>query len=125
MSKELTEKWKDGTLEQKYYYVQFNGNPKPFIEIELKNFLLDLVKVRDRDTIEVLAPVPSYKELQKLKKDLDEYALSYKIGNDVNRLIEEENKKLKEQLEEANKIIYSLKDAKSKAVNDYIEKWLK
>lgn len=32
---------------------------------------------------------------------------------------------LKEQLEEANQIIYSLKDAKSKAVNDYIKRWLK
>lgn len=64
MSKTLTEQWREGTLEQRYYYVKYPGNgQKPFIEIELKNFLLDLVKVKDSDKIEVLAPVPSYRAL--------------------------------------------------------------
>ena len=64
MTKTLTEQWREGTLEQKYYYVKYFGNgQKPFVEIELKNFLLDLVKVKDRDKIEVLATVPNYTEL--------------------------------------------------------------
>lgn len=63
MSKELTEQWRNGTLGQKYYYVKYFGNgQKPFVEIELKNFLLDLVKVKDRDKIEVLAAVPTYEQ---------------------------------------------------------------
>ena len=67
MSKTLTEQWREGTLEQRYYYVKYFGNgQKPFVEIELKNFLLDLVKVKDRDKIEVLAPVPSYDEYKQL-----------------------------------------------------------
>lgn len=67
MSKELTEKWRNGKLEQKYYYVKhFWNGQKPFVEIELKNFLLDLVKVKDSDKIEVLAPVPSYDEYKVL-----------------------------------------------------------
>lgn len=67
MSKELTEQWRNGKLEQKYYYVKYFWNgKKPFVEIELKNFLLDLVKVKDSDKIEVLASVPSYDEYNKL-----------------------------------------------------------
>lgn len=63
MKKTLTEQWRNGTLEQKYYYVKYFGNgQKPFVEIELKNFLLDLVKVKDSDKIEFLAAVPTYDE---------------------------------------------------------------
>ena len=72
MSKELTEQWRNGTLEQKYYYVKYFGNgQKPFVEIELKNFLLDLVNVKDRDNVEVLAPVPSHSEYQSLKDNCE------------------------------------------------------
>lgn len=73
MTKTLTELWREGTLEQRYYYVKYFGNgQKPFVEIELKNFLLDLVKVKDRDKIEVLAPVPSYDEYKQLVSKTDE-----------------------------------------------------
>ena len=71
MTKTLTEQWNDGTLEQKYYYVKFDCKPKPFVEIELKNFLLDLVKVKDRDNIEVLAAVPTYAEFVDLMSNLE------------------------------------------------------
>lgn len=67
MTKTLTKQWRNGTLEQRYYYVKYflNGQ-KPFVEIELKNFLLDLVKVKDSDKIEVLAPVPDYNQFVEL-----------------------------------------------------------
>ena len=72
MTKTLTEQWREGTLEQRYYYVKYFGNgQKPFVEIELKNFLLDLVKVKDKDKIEVLAPVPSYDEYKELVSNSD------------------------------------------------------
>ena len=71
MTKTLTEQWRNGTLEQRYYYVKYFGNgQKPFVEIELKNFLLDLVKVKDSDKIGVLAPVPSYDEYKRLQEQL-------------------------------------------------------
>ena len=74
MSKELTEQWRNGTLEQKYYYVKYFGNgQKPFVEIELKNFLLDLVNVKDRDNVEVLAPVSSYDEYKRLQEQIKDY----------------------------------------------------
>ena len=74
MSKELTEQWRNGTLEQKYYYVKYFGNgQKPFVEIELKNFLLDLVNVKDRDNVEVLDPVPSYDEYKRLQEQIKDY----------------------------------------------------
>ena len=68
MSKELTEKWKDGTLETGDYYCRrgkfsFIGYPA-----------YGMLAYRNHDSIEVveevLAPVPSYEELQKLKEQL-------------------------------------------------------
>lgn len=72
MTKTLTEQWREGTLDQRYYYVKYFGNcQKPFVEIELKNFLLDLVKVKDRDKIEVLAPVPSYDKVKEMSQKIE------------------------------------------------------
>ena len=79
--KTLTEKWRNGTLEQRYYYVKYFGNgQKPFVEIELKNFLLDLVNVKDRDNVEVLAAVPSYDEYKRLEERLE---IATKALNDM------------------------------------------
>lgn len=104
MSKELTEQWQNGTLEQKYYYVKYFGNgQKPFVEIELKNFLLDLVKLNDSDKIEVLAPVPDYNQFSQLVKKVEQ---------------------LEKQLKEANKIIKKLyKESGNPIGCDYLEKW--
>ena len=138
MSKELTEKWKNSKLEYGYYYLQTKDG-----EMRIDRTTCDVISSvylwtqTDKDYIqEVLAPIPSYEELQKLKKDLDEYALTYKIGNDVNRLTEEENKKLKEQLEEVNEMLLgakhlTVKDSNgavmfelvSPEINDYLKKW--
>ena len=69
---DLTEKWKNGELEQGYYYTKYNPKVgEPFVEIELRSYLLDLAKVRDADTVEILAPVPSYAEWQSLNELVD------------------------------------------------------
>ena len=108
MSKELTEQWRNGTLEQKYYYVKYFGNgQKPFVEIELKNFLLDLVNVKDRDNVEVLAPVPSYDEFVQ-QRDF--------VKDHLKVLIE--NMNLKRKLEIATK---ALKDIKVYSQRDWDE----
>lgn len=74
-----------GELNQGYYYTKYTPKVgKPFVEIELRNYLLDLAKVRDADTVEVLAPVPSYEEWQKV--------LNIDFNNEVLRL---ENQQLK------------------------------
>lgn len=88
----LTEQWKNGELEQGYYYTKYNPKVgEPFVEIELRSYLLDLAKVRDADTVEVLAPVPSYEEWQKLNGGDDWLTLR-------NKALNEENDKLKELL---------------------------
>lgn len=104
MSKELTEQWRNGTLEQKYYYVKYFGNgQKPFVEIELKNFMLDLVKVKDSDKIEVLAPVPTYDEFVQ-QRDF--------VKDHLKVLIE--NMNLKRKLEIATKALEDIKEHTNK-----------
>lgn len=103
MSKELTEQWRNGTLEQRYYYVKYFGNgQKPFVEIELKNFLLDLVKVKDSDKIEVLAAVPTYDEFIQ-QRDF--------VKDHLKVLIE--NMNLKRKLEIATKALKMYEDKQS------------
>lgn len=68
----LTEFWKKGELEDGYYYTRYTPSVgKPFVEIELKNYLIDLAKVRDAETVEVLAPVPDYEQWKSLNEILD------------------------------------------------------
>ena len=68
MSKELTEKWKNGKLEDDVYYVKFyTTNPPNIMEVGTE-YLETLRKFNGTDRAEVLAPVPSYEELQKLKE---------------------------------------------------------
>lgn len=119
MTKTLTEQWRDGTLEQRYYYVKYFGNcQKPFVEIELKNFLLDLVKVKDMDKIEVLAPVPSYDEYKELVRKSDKLKKKLEIAT----------KALKEYADRTNWVDGSFMcvyDGKSFADEESAEKALK
>lgn len=62
MSKELTEQWRDGTLPQGWYYVKL---PEEIIIANIYQ-LKQLDLVNDADEIEVIAPVPGYKEYNEL-----------------------------------------------------------
>lgn len=55
MSKELTEQWRNGTLEDGFYYVK--ENDEVFISHCSRHYLLSVLK-----DCEVLASVPSYEE---------------------------------------------------------------
>lgn len=94
-SEQLTEQWKKGELEQKYYYVQYKSLGKSWTEIELKGFLDDLINCRDVDgRVSILAPVPSY----------DEYWYMISCLNDQTEILNE-NAKLKELLKECESSI--------------------
>ena len=62
MSKELTEQWRDGTLEENRYYVKL---PEEIIIANIYQ-LKQLDFVNDADEIEVLASVPTYDEYKVL-----------------------------------------------------------
>ena len=60
MSKELTEKWWKNELPVGHYYIKYDGC-SPFIYHFYK--MTELKQCADANKIEVLAPVPSYREL--------------------------------------------------------------
>lgn len=63
MTKTLTEQWREGTLDNGFYYVRSGWSA--FIEIRyLGNAFFE-------GNIEVLAPVPSYSEYQALKDNCE------------------------------------------------------
>lgn len=59
----LTELWKDGQLEDGFYYFRL---PDGSIDIASEYRLIRYRLTKDADKIEVLAPVPSYEEWQEL-----------------------------------------------------------
>lgn len=113
MTKTLTEQWKNGELEEGYYYVKVN---------DIENIVLDeycrwySAKEKPKKEFtygasieEVLRPVPTLHEYDELLKKID---------------------KLKKQLKEANMVIkrelrrQSPKDGVLLGdMNDYLEKW--
>lgn len=114
----LTEKWKKGELPSGYYYVKNEfGNTFPSDYSEdydyindtvIKGFFTEVSEIK-----EILAPVPSYNEYQKLLSD----QLAKNEGVEINAELEAENTKLKtenkwysEQLNEAVKEIAKLKE---------------
>ena len=91
MSKNLTEKWKKGELEDGCYYVKIKGDRDYMLSREDNHwyeFGWDCCFL-DEDVVEVLAPIPSYdlfveltekdKENAKLKELLKEWVKFYPI----------------------------------------------
>lgn len=99
MTKSLTEKWKDGELPEDTYYVMFFCGRYGTYEFEnLKGFGFDndLAYIK-----EVLAPVPSYEELEILKDDRNYFEKTvFERNAAINHL--------EEQLKEANEALKSL-----------------
>ena len=84
----LTELWKDGQLEDGFYYFRL---PDGSIDIASEYRLIRYRLTKDSDKMEVLAPVPSY----------DEWVYLHKAKNDAHEIVEsltQENKQLKELL---------------------------
>ena len=73
MTKTLTEQWREGTLEYRYYYVKHTFGWKSFgITIDFWHGQFDKWGAIPNDYVkEVLAPVPSYDEYKELVRKSD------------------------------------------------------
>ena len=107
MTKTLTEQWREGKLPENTYYVQFICGRYGIYEFEqFKGFGFDndLAYIK-----EVLAPVPSYDEYEDiLQQNVNQESAIETYIEEIQRL-QDENKKLKEHIEEANEVIKNTK----------------
>lgn len=108
MSKELTEKWKNGSLSYGYYYIKEDEDAD--IEIAFLDQDGDLVGLGERyvtyrhDKLEIIEKAPTYEEFQNLK-EYERIITSYTMKpidydmacETVHRLLDE-NKELRERL---------------------------
>lgn len=99
---DLTEQWKKRTLPNGVYYIKLIGGDilPAFCNTEhiLKQFQT-MKGIYDGADIEVLAPVPTYEELQSLEADRP----AKNEGEEIVAELKEENTRLKELLKECQK----------------------
>lgn len=97
MSKDLTEKWKNGKLKADWYYLKMENG-----EIDIQNnYIGGFLMSRNNMVVQVLTPVPSCEELQQLK-EYERIVTSYSMKpvdydiacETVNKLLDK-NEKLK------------------------------
>ena len=109
---DLTEQWKNGELEEGWYYIELN---EPFDKIHKDISYYSLgsfdIEVDSNYIIEVLAPVPSFQEWMRTKYSLDDYKrLSDMRGKIIDKM-EESNEDSVKYLRKENQ---QLKDTISK-----------
>lgn len=104
---DLTEKWKSGELKEGYYYIKANRTIS-FVEIDYYHIFGETEYWNgndNEDVLEVLAPVPTFEELQELKQKIHILTESQmKLENTIGEL-GQENASLKELLKECVVII--------------------
>ena len=96
----LTEKWKKGELANGTYYVRLNHDSSTIDVYDCGVWWSDAWQ----EITGVLAPVPSFKEYQKLLSD----QLAKNEGVEINAEIEAENTKLKGLLKECKALLSCL-----------------
>ena len=96
-SEQLTEQLKKGELPEGWYYVIKTGDVE-MLEYSCNCFLAGDVPLIDNEVTEVLAPVPSYDELQNMNEAVNECMAA-------NIKLVEQNAQLKELLKKANKFL--------------------
>lgn len=70
----LTEQWKKGELPEGWYYIRNKAHSIKFNQMALYIVYGEVkywTECKDEDVEEVLAPVPSYEEWQKMKEQLE------------------------------------------------------
>ena len=87
MTKTLTEQWREGTLPDGYYYIDYDTQQKIF-EIEdgcatYQGLPAETYFLNDVCLIKVLAPVPSYDHFSQLVKKVERLQEQLKEANEV------------------------------------------
>lgn len=115
---DLTEKGKAGELEAGWYYLK-DGKENIYIDrlTEGKYRYFSITTVLNKQVIEILAPVPSYEELQSLEAD----RLAKNEGVEIVSELKAENAKLKDLLKQC---IPAAEFAKDKGLANMINKAL-
>ena len=119
MTKTLTEQWRDGTLEDRDYYVLRDDEEVVKLTWSVGLFLdtdVPLYGEDEKRIKEVLAKVPSYEEY----KDL--YDSNKQLMTHI-KTCEQQIERLQEQLKEANEVIKWYAQPDTGSAKDYLEKW--
>lgn len=107
---DLTEKWKAGELEEGYYYIKVNKTLS-YVEIDYYHIFGGTRYWNgndDEDVEEVLAPVPSYEEMQRLQKDAEQLDFYQDLSDTLSKecgFAREENARLKRLLKDVKEFI--------------------
>ena len=96
----LTEQWKKGELEGGFYYVYLKH--LEMFDIAGSSTLSGILERGNENSIEVLAPVPSYEEWQRIFHYAGKYEHEY-----TSCVMEYEN--LKQENQQLKELLYSLK----------------
>lgn len=105
MTKTLTEQWREGTLPAGEYYVKDSNGVEIDGYYPENSWERGFINHSKYEVEEVLAPVPTYEEYKNMDVEIDKLSdLLTETNNKWTKTIKE-NKKLKEQLKEANSII--------------------
>lgn len=99
MTKSLTEQWRDGTLPDGHYYVQYD-KCSPFIREAYG--MIELKRCIDSEKIEVLSAVPTYEQFVGLMDDSKELDKAYDKINLLEKKLEIATKALKKYAESDN-----------------------
>ena len=98
----LTEQWEKGELPDGFYYFKM---PDGAIEIASEYRLIRYSLTKDADKIEVLAPVPSYEEWQRIFHYAGKYEHEYTSCVMEYENLKQENQQLKELLKTCKEML--------------------
>lgn len=113
----LTDKWKAGELPQwRFYYVRYSGGVEPIL-LNGENDFNNHCRIINSLIKEVLAPVPTYEELQSLEADRP----AKNEGEEIVAELKEENARLKERDEVFSVLIENLHGLQQEKWYDLVE----
>jgi DNA-directed RNA polymerase subunit L len=115
----LTEQWKKGELPTGDYYVK-PKNGQVFV-YHINHSVKHIYHNHAGEIKEVLAPVPSYIELQAKDSAIEQLEALNTANDYLIKLLEEQNQKLKELLKECRNWLKSYRDTHSSIKDDVNE----
>jgi len=116
MTKTLTEQWREGTLADGYYYIDYDTQQRIF-EVEdgcatYQGLPAETYFLNDVCLIKVLAPVPSYdkvkemsQKIERLEFDNEALEMAHNEGKEINAELVSKNEQLEKRLKIATKAL--------------------